>query len=263
MTQIERPLTPTEKTASGEYTMSSITGKLVLAMIRGSDYAHAGEEEAIDLVLGPLEKTPSARFLDVGCGIGGTARYVQAQGWGNVTGVDIDPDNIAAATERHPGIEFLCSDAAVLNQHVAPSFDVIYSLNAFFLFDDQPAALQAMRSVANSSARLAIFDYVDLGGYAQWQPHRKTPGLRRALQLDLTGDTLRENGWDVDEIVPAHAEYLRWYETLVHSIEAKHEAIVAQSSEGFFEYVRTRYTETRDDVQAGRLGGATIYATAS
>ena len=62
---------------SGEvFTMNSITGKLVLALIRGNDYAHAGEEEAIELVLGPLDKSVRTRILDVGCGIGGTARYV-------------------------------------------------------------------------------------------------------------------------------------------------------------------------------------------
>ena len=125
-------------------TMSSITGKLVLAMIRGSDYAHAGEAEAIDRVLGELPLHAGSRVLDVGCGIGGTARYVQAHGWGQVTGVDIDPNNIDAALARHPGIEFVCSDAANLAAHVTGPFDVIYAFNAFFLFADRAAALAAI-----------------------------------------------------------------------------------------------------------------------
>jgi len=247
---------------SGEFTMGSITGKLVLAMLRGNDYAHAGEEEAIDLVLGPLAKTPETRLLDVGCGIGGTARYVEERGWGKVTGVDLDPANIAAATERHPGIEFISSDAVLLEQHVTTRFDVVYSFNAFFLFADQPAALKAMRAVARPTAKLAIFDYVDLGGYEEWHQEKRTPGMRHALQLDVMETTLQDSGWNLDRIVPAHADYQRWYETLVASIECKREAIAAQSSASFFDFVRMRYTETLDDVRAGRLGGATIYASA-
>ena len=249
--------------AGGELTMSSITGKLVLSLIRGSDYAHAGEEEAIELVLGPLEKRPEARLLDVGCGIGGTARYVIEHGWGTVTGVDLDRDNIVAAKERHPGQAFICSDAVDLERHVTGPFDVVYLFNAFFLFTDQPAALEAMRAVSRDGGKLALFDYVDLGGYTEWQEHRSTPGLRNALQLDRVDAMLSASGWTLDGIVSMHPDYQRWYEALVERIELMHAAIVAKSSEPFYEYVLTRYTETRDDAREGRLGGATIYATAT
>ena len=262
MTRAEEnsPTPPT--TASGEFTMSSITGKLILAMVRGSDYAHAGEEEAIDLVLGPLTKTAQTRLLDVGCGIGGSARYVVERGWGKVTGIDLDPANVEAANKRHPGLEFICSDVVDLAQNVTGRFDVLYSLNAFFLFADQVAALRAMRAVAHPSAKLAIFDYVDLGGYVQWKQEQKTRGLRHPLVLDRLDDRLQGSGWMVDRIVPAHTDYLRWYETLVTRIVSKREAIVADSSAGFFDYVLGRYEDTCDDLRAGRLGGATIYATA-
>jgi SAM-dependent methyltransferase len=250
--------------ADGALTMGSITGKLVLSMIRGSDYAHAGEAEAIDLVLGSLPLTAQTRLLDVGCGIGGTARYVHELGWGTVTGVDIDPDNIDAATSRHPGIEFICSDAARLAQWVTPGFDVIYSFNAFFLFADQPAALRAMREVAAPDAALAIFDYVDRGGYAQAQSERgRSAGLRKALKLKAMPEMLARTGWALERTVSADADYLRWYEDLVVRIELMHDEIVAASSDAFFEFVLERYTYTRDDVRAGRLGGATLYATTS
>lgn len=245
------------------FTMNSITGKLVLSLIRGNDYAHAGEEEAIELVLGPLEPSPHARVLDVGCGIGGTARYVVERNWGRVTGIDLDPENIAVAQAHHPDLDFTCADVVDLERTVTGPFDIIYLFNAFFLFSDQPAALRAMRAVARTGARLALFDYVDLGGYAPWQEHRKTAGLRSTLKLENIEALLPPAGWTVDRIVPAHAEYERWYSELVARIEAMREQIVARSSEGFYHFVLTRYTETRDDVRAGRLGGATVYATAA
>ena len=85
---------------AGEYTMSSITGKLVLAAIREYDYAHAGEQEAIERVFAGLPRHADQRVLDVGCGIGGTAQYLCEQGWGQVVGVDIDANNIASARSR-------------------------------------------------------------------------------------------------------------------------------------------------------------------
>jgi hypothetical protein len=57
--------------------MISYTDKQLLAFIRGSDYAHAGEEEAIDLALRPVPRRPDQLLLDVGCGLGGTAKYVE------------------------------------------------------------------------------------------------------------------------------------------------------------------------------------------
>ncbi|WP_156411958.1 methyltransferase domain-containing protein, partial [Legionella bozemanae] len=66
--------------------------KQILAMLREGDFAHPGETEAIELSLSPIAKNSEARLLDVGCGLGGTAHYVQKKGWGTVTGVDIDSD---------------------------------------------------------------------------------------------------------------------------------------------------------------------------
>jgi cyclopropane fatty-acyl-phospholipid synthase-like methyltransferase len=263
MTAAENQAGAGKSAASEELTMGSIEGKLTLALVRGSDYAHAGEEEAIDLVLEPLTKSPETLLLDVGCGIGGTAHYVEDHGWGKVTGVDLDPANITAAKQRHPGIEFICSDAVLLEERLSTRFDVLYSFNAFFLFTDKPAALKAMRAVARPGAALAIFDYVDLGGYDEWHQQRKTPGMRHALELDAMEEMLRDGGWRLDRIVTLHADYLRWYESLVTSIESMREAIIAQSNESFYEFVHTRYAETLEDARAGRLGGATIYASAS
>ena len=243
-------------------TMSSITGKLVLALIRGSDYAHAGEEEAIDLVLGPIGKESNQRLLDVGCGIGGTAHYVQSRGWGTVTGVDLDPDNIEAATQRHPGVAFVCSDAATLDQQVAGPFDVIYIFNAFFLFADQAASLRAMRRVAREGAKLALFDYVERDGDNAHGAADQSTGMRRALKLEELEHMLSSANWMLQECVPMHDEYFRWYDQLVARIVSMREKIIAISSEAFYEYVLTRYSLTREDVAQGRLGGATFYASA-
>ena len=74
--------------------MNSPTGKGILSLVREGDYAHPGEEQAIDLVFAALPKDPDRQVLDLGRGRGGTAAYVQRHGWGRVTGVDIDAETL-------------------------------------------------------------------------------------------------------------------------------------------------------------------------
>ncbi|MCP4315878.1 MAG: class I SAM-dependent methyltransferase [Hyphomicrobiales bacterium] len=64
------------------FTMNSYLGKQLLALVRQGNYAHAGEEEAIELAMADLPKDAGQELLDAGCGRGGTAAYLQAHGWG-------------------------------------------------------------------------------------------------------------------------------------------------------------------------------------
>ena len=58
--------------------MNSFAGKRLLALVRGGDYAHAGEEEAIELAFRAVPKAPQKSILDVGCGRGGTIAFLRA-----------------------------------------------------------------------------------------------------------------------------------------------------------------------------------------
>src|SRR5690348_2894853 len=114
--------------------MNSYTGKQLLALIRDSDYAHAGEEEAIELALRSVPRRPDQLLLDVGCGRGGTAKYVQDRGWGSVAGLDVEPDSIARARQVYPGIAFHACDVVRAGAVIGRRHDVIYLFNSFDAF---------------------------------------------------------------------------------------------------------------------------------
>jgi SAM-dependent methyltransferase len=63
------------------------------------DEFHTGGLEATEALLAELPMRPGLRVLDIGCGIGGTARHVAAIHGAQVTGVDLTPGFVAAARE--------------------------------------------------------------------------------------------------------------------------------------------------------------------
>src|SRR3981189_3586873 len=111
--------------------MNSFQGKRILALIRDGDYAHAGEEEAIERALHSISKNPRNWMLDVGCGRGGSAGNLGPHGWGMLAGIDRDNDSIEYAKTTYPDVEFHTCDVLEVPATVTREFDVIYMLNAF------------------------------------------------------------------------------------------------------------------------------------
>src|SRR5699024_2592167 len=78
-----------------------------------------------------------ARILDAGCGPGRVGGRLHALGH-DVTGVDVDPELIAAAEEDHPGPGWLVGDLAALDlrddEGRRRTFDVIVSAGNVMTF---------------------------------------------------------------------------------------------------------------------------------
>ena len=202
--------------------MNSALGKSILALVRDGDYAHAGEEEAIRLALAPVAHNAEQLILDAGCGRGGTARFVQDAGWGQVSGFDIEGESVTSAQALHPALTFATCDVLDVAQHFTRKFDLIYAFNSFYAFPDQPAALRALRTVAKPGARLMIFEYTNRGGFDQSEFARLDEGAHwHPVQIETFARTLQLNGWQEDQMRTVHGEFERWYVALVKRIEEK------------------------------------------
>lgn len=91
-----------------------------------------------------LAVAPSRRLLDLGCGTGEHARFLQEEGF-EVTGVDASEAQLAQAREAGPGPEFVQGDLAALGAAVTRPFGAAISLGNGLphLFEDQMASFLA------------------------------------------------------------------------------------------------------------------------
>ena len=247
-----------------QFSMNSFQGKQILALVRDGDFAHAGEEEAIELALREVPKDTNQKILDAGCGRGGTAAYMQCHDWGRVTGVDVEPKSIAHARKAYPDLTFICCDINEVAMRLQRYFDVITLFNVLYALPDHAAGLRVLASRAKSKARLVVFDYVNNGNY-QDAPLVDSGRLflpKPPILTDLA-ETLEKGGWRLHSANDLSHEYERWYVALVSKIKAKREAIEKSAGPDAFEHVLDLYSALLTAIREGRLGGAVIYGEKS
>ncbi len=236
--------------------MNSFEGKRILALVREGDYAHAGEEEAIERSFRSIPKVSDRWMLDVGCGRGGSADYLRRNGWGHVEGIDRDAESLEYARATYPEVAFHVCDVLDIPRTVTRTFDVIYMLNAFYAFDRQREALAELRKVAKPSAHLVIFDYT-VGAKAGDAPNQMMP---HAIRLTEIAAMLREAGWKPGAIEDLSAEYTQWYATFVERIRLKQAEIEKIGGADWYNFVFSMYSGLHGEIAGGGLGGAIVHA---
>lgn len=241
--------------------MNNATGKRLLALVRGGDYAHPGEEEANELLFAGIRPDPHRRVLDAGCGSAGTAAWVQARGLGAVTGIEVDAATVRLAHERHPEVAVAQGDLRRAAAVLAGPFDVVYSMTALYAVPDQPAALEQLATLAAPGAGLRLLEYSDpLGGFATatrdsagWAWWRPLDPLRLPAILEAAG-------WSDIAIRDLHPEFVRWYLLLCRRLAALRCEIVGEFGRGWYEFAIREYAGILELVRSRALGGVLVTA---
>lgn len=247
---------------TSSFTMNSFLGKQLLALVRQGNYAHAGEEEAIEMAMAGIDKNTDRLLLDAGCGRGGTAHYLQQHGWGRVTGIDVEAQSIEGARKDYPDVRFDIGDITALQRHDAAYFDAVTLFNVLYAISDHDSALAALAGVCRPGAELMIFDYVDPGDF---QSHGiregDQPFLPNPICADRIDPVLSRAGWQVSDQRDVTDAYVRWYIGLVERIVARREAMEELAGPDGFHIVHDRYSALLERLRAGHLAGYIIYAT--
>lgn len=244
-----------------QFSMNSYLGQKILSLVRAGDYAHAGEEEAIELSMAGVAKDAGRLILDAGCGRGGTADYLHRNGWGRVVGIDVQTESVEAAQRHYPDSRFLVCDVCDADRCVDESPDIVCMFNAYYCFKDQAGALRALSRIARPDTRMIIFDHVDRGGY-QEAPLRDAgePFLPNPPRLTEMRERLTSTGWQAVAISEIHDAYIGWYTSLVGKIERSRDQITDLADQQGYDHVHALYQGLLNAALSNTLGAAIITA---
>ena len=243
------------------FRMNSATGKAILARARGGDFAHPGEEEAVQLVAQGLKKSRHRRVLDVGCGRGGTAAWLQRNDFGHVFGIDVDSESIQYAQTAYPDVRFCTLDVAELkNRWDSEMFDVVYLFNSFYAFRDQPGALREIRNVCRSGSELCIFDYCK--SVESVIPAALGTEIGHPIVIENIAGRLVAAGWVNVTYEDWTERFIVWYGALMAAFERDRVWITENFGIRWAEFVTHFYSSLRESLIAGDIRGTVLRATA-
>jgi len=244
--------------------MNNATGKRLLALVRDADYAHPGEEEASRLLFAGVARDPRRRILDAGCGGAGTAAWVQARGYGAVTGIEIDAATARLARERHPEVTVVEGDLQRASAALAGPFDLVYSMTAIYAAPDQEAAFRELGALAAPGAELRLLEYADpQGRFAAETCGNPSLVWWRPPHPRAFPDLLAAAGWTEVEVRDLQPEFVLWYRQLCRRIAVRRSAITREFGREWYEFAASEYAGILAMVRAGVLGGVLVRARAA
>ncbi len=111
-------------------------------------------------ILGHCDIRPGMRYLDVGCGAGSAASRIAESRSLDVTGIDIDPEQIRAANAAaaRPNLHYLVMDATHLD-FADGQFDIVSTSKTIHHIPDWERAFEEMTRVLRGGGTLIYRDF--------------------------------------------------------------------------------------------------------
>jgi SAM-dependent methyltransferase len=166
---------------------------------------------------------PSTRVLDVGCGIGGPARYLAATFGCNVTGIDLSAGFIDAAiylTTRcglSDRVTFQVGDALHLPFEDA-AFDAVFLQHVAMNVKDRAALYSEANRILAPGGRLATFDVVLREGDVVYPaPWARDPSTSFLLRESDTRTALEQAGFKAALWRDDTQTALEWFKAMAGS----------------------------------------------
>lgn len=136
--------------------------------LKAVDEFHTGGLEATEALLAPLGITDRMSVLDVGSGIGGTARFMARTYGAYVNGVDVTPAfvDVANTLSKMVGLDHRSSflHGSALDMPVTDaSFDLATMLHVGMNIADKPALFVEVARTLRPGGRFALFDIMATG----------------------------------------------------------------------------------------------------
>ena len=168
------------------------------------DQFHSGGLAATQRLAEALAPAAGARVLDVGCGIGGPARFLAALYGCTVIGIDLNQPFVdvatmlSARTGLHDQTAFQTGNALRL-PFADATFDAVWSQHVAMNISDRAGLYAEMHRVLRPDGRLALHDVLqgDGGPVVYPVPWADDPVISHLLTADAMRDALDTAGFTI------------------------------------------------------------------
>ncbi|HEY8189834.1 MAG TPA: class I SAM-dependent methyltransferase [Micavibrio sp.] len=169
-------------------------GKLSVDDLAPFDEFHIGGRAATAHLMAYLQFQPHHHILDIGCGIGGPARYLAAAARSRITGIDLTPEYCAVAaslTEKTGlGNHIIYRQENALSLPFADdAFDGAYSIHMAMNIADKAALFRQIFRVLKPGSFFGLYDILadmDDGAFSYpvpWAPGPEASFLASSTQM--------------------------------------------------------------------------------
>jgi tocopherol O-methyltransferase len=159
----------------------------------GLEEPEEATEQLIDAVIAPLRLRMGDRLVDIGCGYGGTARYVARVAGAQVTGLTLSQAqaDYARAAAAHLGSDVPVPEILVQdwtkNRFAPDSFDAAVSIECLAHVVDKAAYFAEIRRVLKPGSRASLAVWLSGDGATPWEHRHLLEPICREGRLPSMG----------------------------------------------------------------------------
>jgi ubiquinone/menaquinone biosynthesis C-methylase UbiE len=179
---------------------------LTLEDLAPVDEFHVGGRKATQHALSRMSLSATDHVLDVGCGLGGAARYIAAQYGCRVTGIDLTPEYIDVAQQLTARLGLSASlqfetASALAMPFEDGSFDAAVTFHVAMNIQDRAGLYAEIARVLRPGATFCIYDVMKTGpgDIVYPAPWAETAETSHVASPEETLEYLRQAGFEIVE----------------------------------------------------------------
>ncbi len=168
------------------------------------DEFHIGGRLATDHLMQQLPFPKQSHLLDIGCGLGGAARYIASQSQHTITGVDLTEEYINTGNQLSQWLHMdhlvsLTHGSATAMPYYDHTFDGAYMLHVGMNIQDKQSLFNEVARVVKNGSYFGIYDIMqmekgDLSYPVPWATH---PNTSQLASVEHYKKALNDAGFEV------------------------------------------------------------------